>query len=211
MEQLGTFLGVALLVIVTPGQDTALTIRNALLGDRRAGFFTAAGVASGQAVWSIAASAGQAALLLASAPLFAAVKLAGALYLIVIGAQSLVAALHHDAVDRADVGDGRPLRRVGRTAAFRQGLVSNLGNPKMALFFSSLLPQFAPRGGSSFPPLLARGLLFCMLTLAWLSGYAYVVARAGNLLRRPQIRRIFAGLTGLVLVRLGLRLASTQR
>ena len=84
------FLGVSALVIVTPGQDTALTIRNTLLGGRRSGVLTAAGVASGQAFWTLAASLGLAALLSASEPAFLAVRLAGATYLVFLGIQTLL-------------------------------------------------------------------------------------------------------------------------
>ena len=90
--ELLAFLGISALVIVTPGQDTALTIRNTLAGGRRAGSFTALGVSTGQAVWTLAASAGVAALLVASEPAFIALKLAGAAYLVFLGAQALVAA-----------------------------------------------------------------------------------------------------------------------
>src|SRR6059058_6039591 len=86
------FLGVSVLVIVTPGQDTALTIRNTLLGGRRTGTFTGLGVSAGQAVWALAASAGAAALLSASEPAFVAVKLAGAAYLVLLGLHALLRA-----------------------------------------------------------------------------------------------------------------------
>jgi threonine/homoserine/homoserine lactone efflux protein len=89
----------------------------------------------------------------------------------------------------------------------RQGLLSNLGNPKMAVFFSSLLPQF----GDSFPVLLGLGLLFCALTLTWLSAYAFAIARAGDVLRRPRVRRAIDALAGTALVALGLRLATVER
>jgi threonine/homoserine/homoserine lactone efflux protein len=77
----------------------------------------------------------------------------------------------------------------------------------MAVFFTSLLPQF----GDSFASLLALGLVFCTVTLAWLTAYAAAVARAGDLLRRPSVRRSLEGLTGAVLVVLGLRLAAEHR
>jgi threonine/homoserine/homoserine lactone efflux protein len=93
-------------------------------------------------------------------------------------------------------------------AAFRQGLISNLGNPKMAVFFTSLLPQF---GGASFFGLLLFGVLFCSMTVAWLAGYAAAVARAGDFFRRARIRRTLAGLTGAVLIAFGLRLAAEHR
>jgi threonine/homoserine/homoserine lactone efflux protein len=86
-------------------------------------------------------------------------------------------------------------------------LISNLGNPKMAVFFTSLLPQF----GDSFPVLLGLGLLFCTMTFVWLTAYAFAVAKAGDVLRRPSIRRAFDALLGAVLVALGLRLATDRR
>ncbi|HUP32344.1 MAG TPA: LysE family translocator [Gaiellaceae bacterium] len=202
MAELAAFFGIAILVIVTPGQDTALTIRNSLLGGRAAGVATAAGVAAGQACWTIAASIGLAALLVASEPVFVALKLAGAAYLVYLGLHALRQAIRPVArsVERAD---GVPLA-PGR--AFRQGLLSNLGNPKMAVFFTSLLPQF----GSSFWSLLVLGLVFCSLTFAWLAAYSFAVARAGDLLRRPRIRRSLDALTGTILVAFGLRLAAER-
>jgi threonine/homoserine/homoserine lactone efflux protein len=206
--ELVAFLGVAVLVIVTPGPDTALTIRNTLLGGRPAGIATALGVVSGQAVWALATSVGLVALLLASEPAFAAVRIAGAAYLIYLGLQALVAAFRPGGNGRLVVGP--PRRLPGRVAA-RQGLISNLGNPKMAAFFPSLLPQFVPAGEPTFLPLLLLGLVFCSLTLAWLTAYAVVVARAGDLLRRSRVRRAMEAITGAVLVALGLRLAAEQR
>ncbi|HEX9381190.1 MAG TPA: LysE family transporter, partial [Gaiellaceae bacterium] len=85
LTNLAAFFGVAVLVIVTPGQDTALTIRNSLLGGRRNGVFTAVGVSAGQCGWAIATSAGLAALLVASEPAFLALRLFGAAYLVFLG------------------------------------------------------------------------------------------------------------------------------
>jgi threonine/homoserine/homoserine lactone efflux protein len=86
-------------------------------------------------------------------------------------------------------------------------VVSNLGNPKMAVFFTSLLPQF----GDSFVTLLALGLAFCSMTLVWLTAYAFAVARLGDVLRRPAIRRAFDAILGAVLIALGIRLATDRR
>jgi threonine/homoserine/homoserine lactone efflux protein len=203
IESLLAFAAVSAIVIVTPGQDTALTIRNSLLGGRPAGLATATGVAAGQAVWTLATSLGLAALLVASEPVFLALKLVGAAYLVYLGAQSLLAAARRRRRTHTGSGSGSASPRV----AFRQGALSNLGNPKMAVFFSSLLPQF----GSSFAELLTLGVVFCGMTLTWLSLYAVVVARAGDILRRPAIRRAIDAVTGVVLVALGLRLATERR
>ena len=166
IAQAAAFLGVSALVIVTPGQDTALTIRNTLVGGRRDGMQTAGGVALGQALWALAASLGVAALLRASEPAFLALRLVGAAYLLYLGLSALRSALRREPPAPAALG------RPGPRSPLWQGLLSNLGNPKMAVFFTSLLPQF----GASFVSLLALGLLFCSMTLVWLSGYAVVVA-----------------------------------
>jgi threonine/homoserine/homoserine lactone efflux protein len=200
---IAAFFGISVLVIVTPGQDTALTIRNSLLGGRRPGVFTALGVSAGQAVWALATSAGLAALIAAFEPAFVALKLAGAAFLVYLGVQALLAALRGGHAERRAA-----LGALTAAAAFRQGVLSNLGNPKMAVFFTSLLPQF---GAESFAGLLALGLIFSSMTFVWLTAYAFVVARAGDILRRPAIRRIFDAVLGVMLVALGLRLATDRR
>ncbi len=207
LGSLAAFLAVSAVVICTPGQDTALTIRNTLAGGRAGGIATAVGVALGQAVWTLAASAGVVALLAASEPAFRALRLAGAAYLVYLGAQSLYAALRRrpTTLPRSASQDGLPPSR-----ALRQGVLSNLGNPKMAIFFASLLPQFAPGGSDSFVVLLALGLLFCALTLGWLTLYAVAVARARRLLA-GRVRRALDAVTGLVLMAFGARLAAESR
>ena len=199
------FVGIAALVIVTPGQDTALIIRNSLLGNRRSGVFTALGVSTGQCAWAVATSAGIAAVIVAFEPAFVALRVFGAAYLFFLGAQALLsAARKRPASQRDRVPSGRSARA---RVAFRQGLVSNIGNPKMAVFFTSLLPQF----GHSFAALLALGLLFAAMTLVWLTAYAFAVARAGDVLRRPKVRRLIDAVVGLVLVAFGVRLATERR
>jgi threonine/homoserine/homoserine lactone efflux protein len=210
LGELAAFLAVSALVIVTPGQDTALTIRNSLVGGRRGGLFTALGVATGQATWALATSIGIAALLVASEPAFLALKVVGAAYLLYLGLQALWAAVRPGPeTHRAAVAVDGP--RLAPGVAYRQGVISNLGNPKMAVFFPSLLPQFAGGADASFLSLLGLGLVFSAMTLSWLSAYALAVAKAGDVLRRSRIRRALDGLMGAVLVALGVRLATQQR
>lgn len=199
------FVGISILVIVTPGPDTAVTIRNTLLGGRAGGLATAAGVAVGQAIWALATSAGIVALLVASEPLFLAVKYAGAAYLVWLGLQSLRAALWPTIGNPATVAGGSGL---APRLAFGQGLLSDLSNPKMAAFFTSLLPQFA--AADDFSALVALGLLFSLMTLAWLAAYALAVARIGRWLGRPAFRRALEGITGAALVGLGVKLATSK-
>jgi threonine/homoserine/homoserine lactone efflux protein len=195
-----TFLGVSALVIGTPGPDTAVTVNGTLGGGRRGGVFTALGVFCGQAVWTLAASAGISALLVASEPAFLTVKYLGAAYLLYLGIHAIWSAVRRDPVLPA--AGGEPTRQ-GVLACYRRGLLSDLGNPKMAVFFTSLLPQF----GGGFAVLALLGLVFCAMTFLWLACYAVAVAKMGDLLRRSRAGRVLDALTGTVLIALGVRLA----
>jgi len=203
------FVGIAALVICTPGPDTAMTIRNALLGGRSAGLATALGVSTGLAMWALATSAGLVALLIASEPLFLAVKYVGAAYLVWLGVQSLRAAFGPGALQQAIAQS--PARGLRPRQAYVQGVVSDLSNPKIAAFFSSMLPQFAPAGATDFVSLAALGLLFSAMTLVWLTGYALATARMRDALRRPRVQRTLDGITGVTLIGLGVKLASEDR
>jgi threonine/homoserine/homoserine lactone efflux protein len=108
---------------------------------------------------------------------------------------------------RAGSGDGRPNALRG----FRQGLFSNLANPKIAVFFTSLLPQFIDSGHPVLLPFLLLGFLFVAMTLAWLCAYALMAATAGGLLTRPRVKAALDRVTGVVLIALGLRLATEPR
>jgi threonine/homoserine/homoserine lactone efflux protein len=203
-----TFLGVSILVIVTPGPDTALTIRNSVRGGRLGGIGTALGVSTGQLIWAVATSVGLVAVLLASEPVFRAVRLAGALYLIWLGLQSLRAALWTRGSRPLSEISGAPL---SARAAFVQGIVNNLGNPKMAVFFASVLPQFTAPGQGMGSALVLLGFVFSVMTLAWLTTYAVVIATAGRLLRVSRVQRSIEAVSGVVLVGLGARVAIDVR
>jgi len=205
-----TFLGISALVIATPGPDTALTVRNALLGGRRAGIFTALGVSVGQVVWAIGTSVGLVALLVASEPVFRALKLLGAAYLIFLGIQSLRSAFLHAPRPSAVPTLSRGTKFSG-LRAFRQGVINDLANPKMAVFFASVLPQFAPEGHGMLSALVALGLVFSAVTFVWLALYAVVVARAGAFLRGSRVRRAIDGTAGVALIGLGIKVAVEER
>lgn len=211
LAELAAFVPVAAVVICTPGPDTVLTVRNALAGGRPAGVSTAVGVALGQSLWTVAAGFGLAGLLRASAPAFFAVSMAGAVYLVFLGVQSLRAAARKP----RDGGDGKPEPEAAPLAvrplrALRQGLLNDLGNPKMAGFFLSLLPQFAGTGHGALAGFVGYGFVFCLLTFAWLSGYSLVVSRARALFSRSRVRRSLDALSGCVLIALGVRVATEQ-
>jgi threonine/homoserine/homoserine lactone efflux protein len=194
--QLLAFVGVAVVLTLTPGPDMALVLRNTLRGGRAAGLRTVAGIALGLAGWAIASAVGIAAVLSASATVFTALKLLGAVYLVYLGAQALLAARRGDVMEHAE-----PPRKG---SAFRQGLVTNLLNPKLAVLFTTLLPQFI----STDDPAVAKSALlaavFVSIGLTWLVTYTYLVELVG---RSRAFRRGAEAVAGIVLVALGVRLA----
>ena len=203
-----TFLGVSIVVIVAPGPDTALTIRNTLRGGRVPGIGTALGVSTGQLIWAVATSVGLVAVLLASEPVFRAIRLAGAAYLIWLGMQSLRAAV----AARGPTPAGETVReRLSSRAAFGQGIVNNLGNPKMAVFFASVLPQFTAPGHGMVSALVLLGIVFSILTFVWLAAYATVLSTAGRLLPASRLYRAVEAVSGTVLIGLGVKVAADAR
>ncbi len=207
LSELLAFLALSAVVICTPGPDTALTVRNAVVGGQSGGVWTAAGVAAGQAVWTVAASLGAASVLRASQPAFLGLKILGVAYLLYLGAQSLGAAWSKRA---KPTGEAKPASGLAWRRAFRQGLLNNLANPKMAVFFMSLLPQFLPTdrsGGTALAAFLLLGFLFCLLTFLWLAAYSVLIAKGRRLLDRPWVRRGIDAVAGCVLIGFGVRLA----
>ena len=203
------FVGVAAIVIAIPGPDTAVVTKNVLLHGRRTALGTSLGVSAGLSVWTLAAAAGVASLLRASAVAFTVLKLIGALYLVWLGIQALRAAR------RADI-DADAQRAAGRAASgavggFRQGFLSDLANPKIGIFFTSLLPQFVDPGRPVLVPFLVLGAVFVLMTVVWLCAYTLIAARAAQTLRRPRVKAALDRFTGVVLIAIGIRLATEHR
>ena len=205
----GAYLAVAALLIMTPGPDTALVTRHALFAGRRAAFFTTLGIGMGSMVWALASVLGIAALLEGSAVAFTIWKFAGAAYLAYIGLRSLIATFrgHGQAAAITPIAQGK---RPGEWTALRQGLLSNLLNPKAGAIFATALPQFINPGD---PPLrlLLMMLAYEAILLSWLTLYSYLVSRAGQSRFGTRIRTILQGVTGAVLIALGVRLAFEQK
>ena len=167
------------------------------------------------AFWDVklagATSVGLVALLLASEPVFQALKLLGAAYLVLLGVQSLRSALRRSPLPNAGPAVTHRARLSG-FRAFRQGVVNDLANPKMAVFFASVLPQFAVQGHGMLSKLVLLGLVFAALTFAWLAFYAALVARAGLLLASgSRVRSAIDGVAGAALIGLGIRVVAEER
>jgi threonine/homoserine/homoserine lactone efflux protein len=201
------FAAVAAALTVTPGLDTALVLRAALTGSRRDALATGAGVVAGLLVWGAAAAAGVSALLATSQTAYDVLRYAGAAYLLWLGGRLVVRAVRGGAVPDA----GGPPGPSSAWRAARTGLVTNLLNPKVGVFYLALLPSFVPAGSDP----LAVGLLLAgvhgLLSLGWFALLTLVAGAAGRWLRRPGALRAVDGVTGAVLVAVGVRLAAGGR
>ena len=200
-----TYLAVATLLIVTPGPDTALVTRQALLAGRRAASFTTLGIGVGSIIWALASALGIAVLLERSVVAFTAWKVVGAAYLGYLGLRSLIASVRRK--KQGVVTTPAPqTTRLGALVAFRQGLLNNLLNPKAGAIFATALPQFISPG-DPLPRLVLMLLAYVVIVLSWLNLYSYLVNRVGQSRFGTRIRDILQGVTGAVLIALGVRLA----
>jgi threonine/homoserine/homoserine lactone efflux protein len=206
--QLLAFIGIAAIITITPGSDMALVTRVALARGKSAAWLTSFGIVSGLLVWGVVSAAGISALLNASATLYTILRLAGAAYLIFLGAQALLARVPAHSTAAEEVP---PPTRHQRAGAYGQGLLNNLLNPKIGVFYTAFLPQFIAPGQPVFLMSVLLASIHAVLGIIWLLSYAAILTRVGDLFRRPHVRRAMERVTGVVLVGLGLRLATEQR
>jgi threonine/homoserine/homoserine lactone efflux protein len=199
-----SFLLVVVLGAMSPGPDFVVVTRSALSGGRRAGMAAGAGIALGVFAWVVAIALGVAAVLTASAIAFTVVKLAGAAYLVVLGVKAWLAVRRGEYRDLGDASAAAPLKAG---AAFRQGLVTNLLNPKVAVYFLALLPQFLPAGGATLQTLELAAIATAG-TVVWFVTLAIVVGALKRFFSAGRVRRVLDAVLGSVLVALGLKVAA---
>jgi len=200
-DRLLAFVAVSVAVVVIPGPDMALVARNVLRHGRAAGFATSVGICTGVLGWAIAAALGVATLLATSAVAFTVLKLAGAAYLIYLG----ITTLRARDPSSADGASGEADLSWGR--AWLQGALSALLNPKLGVFFLTLLPQFIEPGDPPALRALQLAVVFELIGLIWLLVYSTMLGALGAALGRPGPRRFMRWLTGTILVGLGARVA----
>ncbi|MEV4311364.1 LysE family translocator [Actinocrispum sp. NPDC049592] len=196
------FMGVVLLAAMSPGPDFVIVTRHAAVSGRRAGMATAFGIASGVFVWAVVAAFGVASLLAASAMAFTVVKLVGAVYLAYLGVKALIAARRR----REKVELGQSATTVRPWSAFRQGLWTNLLNPKCAVFFVALMPQFLA-GTPRLDQTLLLSALAVVVTVVWFTVLANIVGALRKFFTSPRVRRTMDAVTGTILVGLGVKIA----
>ena len=207
-ERLLPFLGVVVVITLIPGPDMALVLRNGVRGGRSAAWATGLGCCTGIAVWGLTSVVGLAAIVAASGRAFDVLRIAGAVYLAVLGLGASRSAISGDPPPLAQPAAlaGQPTAIDSRTA-FRQGLVSNLLNPKIALLFITLLPQFVAHGEARTATTAELGLAFLLVGLTWMRLVSLGVGAIGRALARPSVRRTIEGVAGTVLVGLAVRVA----
>ncbi|TDD03166.1 LysE family translocator [Nonomuraea deserti] len=205
VTQLVAFGGVVLLGAMAPGPDFAVVVRRSAVSGRGHGMAAATGISVGVFVWVVAAATGVAALLAASAIAFTVVKVAGAAYLLYLGVKALRAALRRGGDLTLDVPDPGG---QGAWAAFAEGLLTNVLNPKAALFFVALMPQFVS-SGASLPDTLVLSVIALAGTVAWFLVVANIVGTLRKIFARPAVRKAVDGLTGAALIALGVKLATS--
>jgi len=203
--RLYAFIGVAALLTILPGADMALVTKNVLSVGRRRAMLTIVGICAGCVIHATASALGLSAILATSATAFNVVKTLGAGYLIWIGVQSI-----RDARKPAAAPSSKANARA-RLGPFLQGFLTNILNPKVAVFYLTFLPQFIAPGA----PVLRRSLLLASVHIAmgfvWLTAYAYFIDRLGAVLTRPRVKAWLERVTGGLLIALGARLAWEHR
>jgi threonine/homoserine/homoserine lactone efflux protein len=200
LTSLLAFAPVAVVLTITPGAGTAMVVRSAVRGGPRRALATTIGNSIGVLAWGCFAAVGIAAIVAASAEAFTAIKLVGAVVLLILGLQSLRGRRAAETVAAPEGG-----------APLRDGLLTSLANPKLAVFFAALFPQFVPDGASVLVSALLMAGMIVAFDLVWYSTLAYLVARARRaFVEGPWLARA-ERVTGAVLVGLGVRLALERR
>ena len=201
MHSVWEFLLVALVVTLTPGPATALVLRVAARDGRRAALGTVVGNSTGVLLWASLSALGVSSLILASQLAYDALRIVGAVVLIVLGLRSLLR--------RGEDSPG-PRSMPPRLTGWKHGLLSSAANPKLAVFFVALFPQFLAPGSAVLPAALGMGAVIVCYDVIWFSVLAWSVDRAGRVLR-PRIRHLMERTTGGVMVALGVSVAVEAR
>lgn len=205
-QSLITFLAAAGLLTLTPGLDTAMVLRAATAEGRRPAAFAALGIGLGCLVWGASVALGLGALLTASRVAFTVLKWVGAVYLVFLGASLILSPRRTVALDAGPAPrDRRPLD------ALRRGLLTNLLNPKVGVFYVSFLPQFTPPGMAMAPYVFMLACIHVVMGLIWSGALIAATAPIGRYLAKPGVATVLDRLTGCVFIAFGARLALARR
>ncbi|WP_175987140.1 LysE family translocator [Bacillus sp. Marseille-Q1617] len=203
MNEFLTFLLLSLFVVMSPGIDTALLTKRTISDGKADGFKMALGIAAGCLVHTVAAAFGLSAILMKSAAAFEVVKYVGAVYLIYLGVTSFVKKKETS----AEITDTAAVKR----SAFKQGLFTNVFNPKVAVFFLTFLPQFVTAESQAAGQLVLMGGVYSLLSIGWFFVYVFFINYLRSWLMTPSVQGWMERVTGAVLIGFGLKLAFEKR
>ncbi|MFI7709121.1 LysE family translocator [Nonomuraea sp. NPDC049480] len=204
------FAGACVLVAMVPGVSTAIILRQTLRSGRGSGLAATLGNETGILLWGLAAAFGLSALLVASQLAYDVMRVAGAVVLVVMGAQSLWQA-RKGPVPTGTAAPPEVATAPGRRGSYLAGIGTCLANPKAAVFAMSFLPQFVPAGQNVPVTLVTLAVVWVLIDLLWYGLLIWAVDRAKDLLGRPAVRRRLEQISGVVLIGLGVRLAVESR
>jgi RhtB (resistance to homoserine/threonine) family protein len=202
MNEFFTFIVLSLFVVMSPGIDTALITRRTISDGRKDGYKMALGITTGSLFHTFAAAFGLSAILMQSAVAFEIVKYVGAIYLIYLGLSSFIARKNEK-----DNNSEYQVHMNMKKSAFKQGLFSNVLNPKVAMFFLTFLPQFVKAGEEATGQLVIMGIIYTILSITWFLIYVFFINSLRDWLMSPKVQGIMDKATGLVLIGFGLKLA----
>lgn len=205
MNDLLTFLLLSSFVVMSPGVDTALITKRTISEGQASGYRMALGITTGSLVHTFAAAFGLSAILMQSALAFEIVKYVGAIYLIHLGVSSFMTRKKQETEENL-----KDQIKPGQSA-FKQGLLSNVLNPKVAMFFLTFLPQFVTPGSSSIQQLLMMGVIYTFLSISWFFVYVFFINYLRSWLLSAKVQRAMDRATGLVLIGFGVKLAFSKQ
>lgn len=206
MNDFFTFLVLSLFVVMSPGIDTALITKRTISDGRNDGYKMALGITTGSLVHTFTAAFGLSAILMQSAVAFEIVKYAGAIYLIYLGLSSFITRKNKNVI-KIEKQNNYEIKK----SAFKQGLFSNVLNPKVAMFFLTFLPQFVKTEADATQQFIVMGTIYTVLSISWFFVYVFLINYLREWLMSPKVQRIMDKVTGLVLVGFGLKLALNKQ
>jgi RhtB (resistance to homoserine/threonine) family protein len=204
MENFYLFIIMSILLIILPGPDTAIATKNTLSIGRMGGVKTIVGTCFALLIHTFAAVVGLSAIIVKSAFLFSIFKYIGALYLIYLGIKSLWGLRKKD---QEEILETNTKSKYGNKSCFKQGFLTNLLNPKVAVFFLTFLPQFVETDRNTFIPFLLMGITYAVLTAVWFIFYVFLLNKISSFMKKPKTQKIIEGITGTILIGFGIKLA----
>jgi RhtB (resistance to homoserine/threonine) family protein len=204
MENFYLFVLMCILLIILPGPDTAIATKNTVIAGKIGGLKTALGTCCALLIHTSAAVLGLSAIIVKSALLFSVFKYVGAVYLIYLGIKTLWLLRKKEVAASVEMDTKS---KFTNKSCFKQGFLTNILNPKVAVFFLTFLPQFVDSGSNTFIPFLIMGITYTVLTAVWFLLYVYLINQVSAFMKRPKAQNIIEGITGTILIGFGIKLA----